>query len=131
MRVKLRGMVLLSPPEPFKACGVQGPASSKDTTAPLIALHEVVCMITSLIGWIVFGLVVGGLARLLMPGRDPLGCLGTIVLGVAGSLIGGFLASLLVDRADGFQPASFLGSLIGAVLLLFLARQFRSRPPAA
>lgn len=89
-------------------------------------------MITSLIGWIIFGLIVGGLARLLMPGRDPMGCLGTILLGVGGSLIGGFLASLLIPgRADGFEPASFLGSLLGAVLLLFLARQFRSRPPKA
>ncbi len=89
------------------------------------------CMITSFIGWIIFGAIVGGLARLLMPGRDPLGCLGTILLGVAGSLVGGFLASLLVGREDGFQPASFLGSLLGAILLLFLGRQFRSRPPAA
>lgn len=88
-------------------------------------------MITSLIGWIIFGLIVGGLARLLMPGRDPMGCLGTILLGVSGSLIGGFLASLLIRGGDEFQAASFLGSLLGAVLLLFLARQFRSRPPAA
>lgn len=88
-------------------------------------------MITSLIGWIIFGLFVGGLARLLMPGRDPMGCLGTILLGVGGSLIGGFLAYLLFGRGDEFQPASFLGSLLGAVLLLFLARQFRSRPPTA
>ena len=86
-------------------------------------------MISSLIGWIIFGLIVGGLARLLMPGRDPLGCLGTILLGVAGSLIGGFLASLLFDGGDEFQPASFVGSLLGAILLLFLARKFRSGPP--
>lgn len=87
-------------------------------------------MITSLIGWIVFGLIVGALARFLMPGEDPLGCLGTIVLGVAGSLVGGFLASMLFDRGDEFQPASFIGSLLGAVLLLFLVRKFRNRPPA-
>ena len=85
----------------------------------------------NLIGWIVFGAVVGGLARLLMPGRDPLGCIGTILLGIGGSLVGGFLASLLWGRADGFQPASYLGSLLGALLLLYLGRQFRSRPPAA
>ena len=87
-------------------------------------------MISSLIGWIVFGLIVGALARLLMPGEDPLGCLGTILLGVAGSLVGGFLVSLVVARGDGVQPASFIGSLVGAVLLLFLARKFRNRPPA-
>jgi uncharacterized membrane protein YeaQ/YmgE (transglycosylase-associated protein family) len=85
-------------------------------------------ILVSLIGWIVFGLIVGGLARLLMPGRDPLGCVGTILLGVGGSLIGGFLANLLMGHGEEFQPASFLGSLLGALLLLFLARQFRSRP---
>lgn len=87
-------------------------------------------MISSLIGWIIFGLIVGGIARLLMPGRDPMGCLGTILLGVGGSLVGGFLAYLLFGAGDQFQPASFLGSLLGAILLLFLARQFGSRPPA-
>jgi uncharacterized membrane protein YeaQ/YmgE (transglycosylase-associated protein family) len=85
----------------------------------------------NLIGWIIFGAFIGGLARLLMPGRDPLGCIGTILLGIGGSLVGGFLASLLWGRADEFQPASYLGSLLGALLLLYLGRQFRSRPPAA
>lgn len=88
-------------------------------------------MISSLIGWIIFGLIIGGLARLLMPGSDPLGCLGTILLGVGGSLLGGFLANLLLGRGEEFQPASFLGSLLGALLLLFLARQFSSRTPRA
>ena len=87
-------------------------------------------MISSLIGWIIFGLIVGALARLLMPGRDPIGCLGTILVGVGGSLLGGFLAYLLLGRGDEFQPASFIGSLLGALLLLFLLRRLRPSPPA-
>lgn len=87
-------------------------------------------MVSSFIGWIIFGLIVGGLARLLMPGRDPIGCLGTILVGVGGSLLGGFLAYLLLGRGEEFQPASFLGSLLGALLLLFLVRRMRPYPPA-
>lgn len=82
-------------------------------------------MLTSILGWIAFGLVVGALARFLLPGRDPMGCVATILLGVAGSFVGGFLTSLFLGSGErGFQPASFIGSLIGAVLLLLLSRKF-------
>jgi len=80
----------------------------------------------SLLGWIIFGLVVGILAKLVMPGRDPGGVLITIGLGVAGAVVGG-----MVGRAMGFygqaDAAGFLMSLLGAVLLLWLYRQFRTR----
>lgn len=79
-----------------------------------------------LIGWIIFGLVVGLIARALMPGRDPGGFLITILLGIAGSVLGGFLA-----RAAGWygpgEAAGFLVSLVGSILLLWLYRQFRAR----
>ena len=79
-----------------------------------------------LIGWIIFGLVVGLLARALMPGRDPGGFVITVLLGIIGSVLGGFLA-----RAAGWygpqESAGFLMSLAGAVLLLWLYRQFRPR----
>lgn len=88
-------------------------------------------MLLDIIGWIVFGLIAGALARLLMPGRDPMGCFATIALGVAGSFIGGWLASLFFGHGgDGFQPANLIGSIIGALILLFIFRKV-SRPRRA
>lgn len=78
-------------------------------------------IITSLI----VGLIVGALARFLVPGRDPMGCFMTALLGIGGSFLGGFISTLLWGRGEGFQPAGFVLSLIGAVLLLLLYRQFR------
>ena len=78
------------------------------------------------LGWILFGLVVGIIAKLLTPGRDPGGFILTILLGIAGALIGGF-----VGRALGFygpnHAAWFLMSVLGAIILLLLYR-FISRP---
>jgi uncharacterized membrane protein YeaQ/YmgE (transglycosylase-associated protein family) len=78
------------------------------------------------LGWILFGLVVGIIAKFLTPGRDPGGFILTILLGIAGALIGGF-----VGRALGFygpnQAAGFLMSVLGAIILLLLYR-FISRP---
>ena len=75
------------------------------------------------IGWIVFGLIVGAIAKLLMPGRDPGGWVITILLGIAGALIGGF-----IGRALGWygpnQGAGFFMSLLGAIILLALYRMF-------
>ena len=68
----------------------------------------------SIIGWLILGLVAGALARLLVPGRDPMGWLGTLLLGLAGSLVGGFLADLLFDD----EAVGLLGSVVGAVLVL-------------
>lgn len=68
----------------------------------------------SIIGWLILGLVAGGLARLLVPGRDPMGWLGTMLLGLAGSLVGGFLADLLFDD----EAIGLFGSVVGAVLVL-------------
>jgi uncharacterized membrane protein YeaQ/YmgE (transglycosylase-associated protein family) len=74
-----------------------------------------------MLGWIIFGLIVGIIAKLLMPGRDPGGFIITILLGIAGALLGGF-----VGRAIGLygpnQSAGFLMSVLGAVLLLTLYR---------
>jgi uncharacterized membrane protein YeaQ/YmgE (transglycosylase-associated protein family) len=76
------------------------------------------------LGWIVFGLIVGVIAKLLMPGRDPGGIIITMLLGIAGAVLGGFLG-----RAMGFygpgEPAGFLMSTIGAVLLLFIYHKMR------
>lgn len=76
----------------------------------------------SIIVWILFGLVVGLLARAIMPGKQSMGCLATTLLGVAGSLMGGFIGAL-ISRGDlgDFTGAGLIGSVLGAVLLLFLA----------
>lgn len=74
-----------------------------------------------ILSWILFGLVVGIIAKLLMPGRDPGGFIVTILLGVAGALLGGF-----IGRAMGFygpnQAAGWIISILGAILLLVLYR---------
>lgn len=71
-----------------------------------------------------FGAVVGFLARLLVPGPDPMGIWATIALGVAGSFLGGFLASLLLEGELDLRGSGFIGSIIGAILILLLGRLF-------
>ena len=77
------------------------------------------------IGWIIFGLFVGAIAKLLMPGRDPGGFLITMLLGMAGAGIGGWLGRSLGMYGPG-EPAGFFMALIGAVALLALYRMFIS-----
>jgi uncharacterized membrane protein YeaQ/YmgE (transglycosylase-associated protein family) len=73
----------------------------------------------SLLFFILFGLLVGFVARALMPGRQKMGLVLTSALGVAGSFLGGFLASLVTDeRVDRVHPAGIIGSIIGALILL-------------
>ncbi|MCC6860351.1 MAG: GlsB/YeaQ/YmgE family stress response membrane protein [Bryobacterales bacterium] len=80
----------------------------------------------SILVWIVFGLVVGALAKLIMPGRDPGGCIITILLGIAGALLGGFLGRWMGLYREG-ETAGFLMSLLGAVLLLAIYRMLVGR----
>ena len=80
------------------------------------------------LGWIVFGLVVGALAKLVMPGKDPGGFIVTTLLGIIGALLGGFLGRLLGLYKEG-EPAGFIGAFIGAVLALWIYRKMRK--PAA
>lgn len=84
-----------------------------------------------IIGMVIIGLIAGALARLLMPGRDPMGILMTIVLGIAGSFVGGFVAGLIWRNETGnFRPGGLLLSVLGAILLLFLWRMMRGRSAA-
>jgi uncharacterized membrane protein YeaQ/YmgE (transglycosylase-associated protein family) len=78
------------------------------------------------VGWIVFGLVVGALAKLVMPGRDPGGIIVTILLGIVGAVIGGWIGQA-VGMYGPNQPAGFLMSLLGSVVLLALYRMFVGR----
>jgi len=74
-----------------------------------------------ILGWIVFGLVVGVIAKLLMPGKDPGGLIVTVLLGVAGAVVGGY-----IGRALGWygpdEPAGFIVATLGAILLLVVYR---------
>jgi len=74
-----------------------------------------------ILGWIIFGLIVGALAKLLMPGKDPGGLIITMLLGIAGALLGGW-----IGRALGLygpeEPAGFVMALLGAILLLVIYR---------
>jgi uncharacterized membrane protein YeaQ/YmgE (transglycosylase-associated protein family) len=78
-----------------------------------------------IIYWIIWGLVIGLIARLLLPGRQAIGLLWTIVLGVAGAVIGGLLATAIgVGDADEFDFGSFLIAVATSMLLLYLVIRF-------
>lgn len=77
-----------------------------------------------ILGWILFGLVVGIVAKLLMPGRDPGGFIITTLLGIVGAVIGGFLGRSLGFYGPG-EPAGFLMATLGAVVLLLIYRMMR------
>ena len=83
----------------------------------------------AIIGWIIFGLIAGALAKLLMPGRDPGGMIVTILLGIGGALIGGFIGRAIwgSNGANDWSLGSFGLAIAGAILLLFLYRMIRGR----
>ncbi len=77
-----------------------------------------------ILGWILFGLIVGVIAKVIMPGRDPGGTVVTVVLGIAGALVAGLLGQLAGFYGPG-DAAGLIMSVIGAVLLLFAYRKLR------
>lgn len=82
-------------------------------------------MLTYIIILIIIGLIAGAVARLLVPGRDPMGLLGTIALGIVGSFVGGFIWNLIQYHElapHKFHTAGILGSIIGAIIVLILLR---------
>ena len=79
----------------------------------------------SIIGWILFGLVVGVVAKVLMPGRDPGGMIVTVLLGIVGALIGGFIGRLLGWYGES-DPVGFIMAVLGAILVLFAYRKISS-----
>jgi uncharacterized membrane protein YeaQ/YmgE (transglycosylase-associated protein family) len=82
-------------------------------------------MVVFIIVLIVVGLIAGLLARLLVPGRDPIGILGTIVLGIVGSFVGGFIWNLIEYHRVAphkFHTVGIIGSVLGAILVLLLLR---------
>ena len=78
-------------------------------------------MLWTIIGLLIVGLIAGFIARAVIPGKQSMGILLTLVLGVVGSFVGGFLGYVLfgADPANGFlQPAGIIGSIIGAIIVL-------------
>jgi uncharacterized membrane protein YeaQ/YmgE (transglycosylase-associated protein family) len=74
-----------------------------------------------ILGWIVIGLLAGGIAKLLMPGKDPGGCLITILLGIAGALLAGFIGRA-IGWYDANEAAGFIAAIVGAFLILLIYR---------
>jgi len=80
----------------------------------------------SILGWIFFGLIVGIIGKFLMPGRDPGGFVITILLGIAGALVGGFLGRMMGLYREG-DPVSFIMAVLGSIVLLVLYRAVAGR----
>jgi len=84
-----------------------------------------------ILSWIVMGLVVGLLAKFIMPGKDPGGIIITILLGIGGGLLGGYLGTVLgLGTVSGFDLRSFLLATGGAILILIVYRAIRKKPTA-
>lgn len=77
----------------------------------------------SFVGWIIVGLLAGGIAKLLMPGKDPGGCIVTILLGIAGAFLAGYLGHLVGWYEPG-EGAGFIAAIVGAFLILLAYRLF-------
>lgn len=80
-----------------------------------------------IVGWIVIGLLAGGIAKLLMPGKDPGGCIITILLGIAGALLAGFLGRAIGWYGPGDEGAGFIAAIVGAFLILLVYRLIAGR----
>ncbi|HEU4711692.1 MAG TPA: GlsB/YeaQ/YmgE family stress response membrane protein [Pyrinomonadaceae bacterium] len=84
----------------------------------------------SFIWWLIIGLIAGAIARLIMPGRDAMSWVATMLLGIVGSILGGLISWAIwgVDEAGrGFRPAGLLLSILGAIVVLWIWRMMRSR----
>lgn len=84
-------------------------------------------MFWTILGWLLFGLIAGFIARALVPGKDDIGFLQTILLGIVGSVVGGFLFGLLTVGFRGFEPAGWIGSVIGAIIVLVIYNKVTGR----
>lgn len=79
-----------------------------------------------ILSWIIFGLIAGAIAKAIHPGKDPGGWIVTIVIGIIGAVIGGYVSSLLgYGTVSGFDIKSFAIAIVGAISLLFVYRKVR------
>ncbi|TMJ15114.1 MAG: GlsB/YeaQ/YmgE family stress response membrane protein [Alphaproteobacteria bacterium] len=79
-----------------------------------------------IIGWIIIGAIAGAIAKFIMPGRDPGGCLITIVLGIAGAVLAGWIGNQIGWYKQG-QGAGFIAAILGAIVILFIYRLVANR----
>lgn len=87
-------------------------------------------MLGLIITLLIIGLIAGAIARLLVPGPDPIGIAGTIVVGIVGSFVGGFIGYALFHKDAGqgaLQPSGIIGSIVGAVIVLLVYRAVSGR----
>jgi uncharacterized membrane protein YeaQ/YmgE (transglycosylase-associated protein family) len=87
-----------------------------------------------IIGWILLGLLAGAIAKVILPGKDPGGIIITMLIGIVGALLGGFLASVLFDinvNDEFFDLATWVSAIAGALILLLLYRLFTGRRSGA
>jgi uncharacterized membrane protein YeaQ/YmgE (transglycosylase-associated protein family) len=77
-----------------------------------------------LLSWLFFGLMVGSISKFIHPGKDPIGWIPTLLVGVAGSYLGGFLYCLIWFDADAYHPAGLLFSIFGGIIALSLWRAY-------
>jgi uncharacterized membrane protein YeaQ/YmgE (transglycosylase-associated protein family) len=85
-------------------------------------------VIAYLLALLIIGFVIGAIARFLLPGPDPMGCLATALVGIVGSFVGGLLADTLFGhpgRVAGLHPTGIIGSVAGAMVILLLLRLLR------
>jgi len=84
-------------------------------------------MLFEILGWLIVGLIVGLIARFLMPGPDPMGLFATSLVGIAGAIVGGFLSRLIFQHnaTIGFVRPGWIVSILGAILVLFIVRKTR------
>jgi uncharacterized membrane protein YeaQ/YmgE (transglycosylase-associated protein family) len=80
-----------------------------------------------IIVFLIVGLIAGFIARALVPGPDPMGWLGTMILGIVGSFVGGTLAALIFGGTLDFTAAGLVGSVIGAIIVLLIWRSMGGR----
>ena len=121
--------------QPTRGNRAGGPArlarkgAERAVDSPEIGQYDDVAL--TIITLLIFGLIVGAIARLLVPGRDPIGVFGTIVVGVVGSFIGGFLETLVqyhTMSVHQFHATGLIGSVIGAIVLLLILRLVGAEP---
>ena len=77
--------------------------------------------------WLIVGLAAGFIARALVPGKDPMGFWGTLVLGLVGSIVGGLIGNIFTKGDQDFSPSGLIGSIIGAVIALLVWRAIAAR----
>lgn len=84
----------------------------------------------NIVYWLLIGLIAGFIARALVPGKDSMSWVGTLVLGLVGSVVGGFLGNLFTKGHQAFSPAGLIGSILGAIVALLIWRSMGHRTGA-